>query len=180
MPLKNNGFSLIEVLVAVSIFSVGLLGIATLQLQTFAINHDSKTRNTATRLAQDLSDRMRANAAAMDVKATNPYVTLTPNHWIAHASCFGQDGGGNNNGSSCDSTAMAQNDLFQWNAAVQSQMSNGSGRVCIDSHPSLLTPNTACDGVILNNTPVYVIKIFWTEKSDDQQITHGHFLSFSA
>lgn len=60
--LHQKGTSLIEVLVAVLILSIGLLGFAGLQTQAMQQSYDSLQRSRASVLAEDLFDRMRANA----------------------------------------------------------------------------------------------------------------------
>ncbi len=56
-----RGFTLVEVLVAVSVFSVGLLGLAGLQSYALRTNHSAYLRTQATILSYDIVDRMRAN-----------------------------------------------------------------------------------------------------------------------
>jgi type IV pilus assembly protein PilV len=56
--------TLIEVLVTLVIISVGLLGVAALQLATVRNNYDAFVRSQAAVLAGDMLDRMRANRAA--------------------------------------------------------------------------------------------------------------------
>ena len=58
------GFTLIEVLVALLVLSVGLLGLAMLQVQGMKFNSDAYFRTQATILAYDMIDRMRANHVA--------------------------------------------------------------------------------------------------------------------
>ena len=60
----QTGMTLIEVLVALLVFSVGMLGVAMLQLS--ALKHtDSAMRSTQVSfIAQDLLERVRANPAA--------------------------------------------------------------------------------------------------------------------
>ena len=60
---RGRGFSLIEVLVALLVLSIGLLGLAALQVQGLRFNHDALIRTQATNLAYDIVDRMRANRA---------------------------------------------------------------------------------------------------------------------
>lgn len=55
------GFSLIEVLVALLVLSIGLLGLAALQATGFKYNSDAYYRTQASILAYDIIDRMRAN-----------------------------------------------------------------------------------------------------------------------
>jgi type IV pilus assembly protein PilV len=60
---RSGGFTLLEVLVALLVLSVGLLGIAGLQLTSLRSNHSAYLRSQATILAYDILDRMRANRA---------------------------------------------------------------------------------------------------------------------
>ncbi len=60
----NKGFSLLEVLIAMIILSVGLLGLASLQANTLKMNHGAYQRGQAVFLAYDMMDRMRANRTA--------------------------------------------------------------------------------------------------------------------
>lgn len=57
----SQGLTLVEVLVTLVIISVGLLGVAALQLTTVRNNYDSFVRSQAAMLAGDMLDRMRAN-----------------------------------------------------------------------------------------------------------------------
>ncbi len=60
----QRGMSLIEILVAIVLLSVGLLGLAGLQLRGMQVNQGSAMRSQAAIMAEDLADRMRADAAA--------------------------------------------------------------------------------------------------------------------
>jgi type IV pilus assembly protein PilV len=61
---RARGFTLIEVLVALVVLSIGLLGLASLQLSSLRWNHGASLRSQATLLAYDIVDRMRANQVA--------------------------------------------------------------------------------------------------------------------
>lgn len=56
-----RGFSLVEVLVAIVVLAVGLLGLAGLQVHGMQINQGSAMRSQAAILAEDLADRMRGD-----------------------------------------------------------------------------------------------------------------------
>lgn len=56
-----RGLTLIEILVAVLVVSVGLLGLAGLQAGALQQNHTAYTRTQVSNLAADITDRMRAN-----------------------------------------------------------------------------------------------------------------------
>lgn len=61
---RARGFTLVEALVALVVLSIGLLGVAALQLTSLRSNHGSAMRSQATFLAYDIIDRMRANREA--------------------------------------------------------------------------------------------------------------------
>lgn len=58
---KTAGFSLLEVLVALVVLSIGLLGLAALQAVALKSNHGAYQHSQATILAYDMMDRLRAN-----------------------------------------------------------------------------------------------------------------------
>lgn len=70
LPRRNqSGFTLVEVLVTLLIVSVGLLGVAALQLTTLRGNQEAYVRSQASVLAADILDRIRANPLAFRVGA---------------------------------------------------------------------------------------------------------------
>lgn len=77
--LRKNGFSLIEVLVAIVVLSLGLLGLASLQMTSLRFNHSAYHRTQATLLANEIIDSIRANAAnaSQYVIAANGAVTAS-------------------------------------------------------------------------------------------------------
>lgn len=59
--MKQQGMSLVEVLVAVAILATGLLGLGALQAKSVMFNQSAYYRSVAADLASDLADRIRAN-----------------------------------------------------------------------------------------------------------------------
>jgi len=57
----NKGFSMIEILVALVILAIGLLGMATLMINSMQTNQSAAMRSIATQAAYDLTERMRSN-----------------------------------------------------------------------------------------------------------------------
>ena len=99
---RPAGFTLIEVLVAVLVMSIGLLGLASLQATSLRFNNDSSSQTQATYLASDMADRMRANvskAADYPGKAGS-----------ANTNCYSTAG--------CSPDEMAANDVQEWNDAL--------------------------------------------------------------
>ena len=100
MMLRNSkGFSLVEVLIALIIMSVGMLGIAGLYVQSMQAGRTSMLRHHAVTLAGDIADRIRANptagaayTAAAGAKGANCSVAQMAAHdiglWQAQAASF--------------------------------------------------------------------------------------------
>lgn len=71
----QRGATLIEVLVAILVFSVGLMGVAGLLLMSARSSHAAYLRTQVTFLAQNMADRMQANPMAVwmgDYNGTYP------------------------------------------------------------------------------------------------------------
>jgi len=61
----RSGFSLLEVLIAIVILSIGMLGLAALQAYSLKTNQSANFRTQATSLAYMIVDKMRANQQAV-------------------------------------------------------------------------------------------------------------------
>ena len=61
----QHGFSMVEVLVSLVVIGVGMLGLSGLQIASMKGTNNAHSRNVATNLAMELSDRMRANSAGV-------------------------------------------------------------------------------------------------------------------
>lgn len=61
--MKQSGFTLLEVLVAMLVLSIGLLGLAGLMASSMRNNQSAYHSTQATWFAYDILDRMRANRA---------------------------------------------------------------------------------------------------------------------
>jgi len=103
---RNKGFSLIEVLVSLLILSIGLLGVASMQVQGLKFSHDAYLRTQISMVASDIIDRMRLNPG----NAAN-YVSNYTNT-------------GANNGCVQANTGAA-NDLNCWHNSVESTLPPG-------------------------------------------------------
>jgi len=78
-PFASDGFSLLEVLIAVLILALGILGAASLQLSALRYHAGSLHATQASLLANDLLERLRANpdqlvgyALTLDQDCTDP------------------------------------------------------------------------------------------------------------
>lgn len=189
-----SGFTLLEVLISIVIFSIGLLGLASLQITGIRLNHDSLLRTIATIQANDMADRMRTNVAATSLGATSPYNNPTKAA-TGNPNCLGKDGSGNPADVQCTPAQMAGQDFYEWYASISGQaatswspatqatLPSGTGVVCIDSTPNDGTPSApACDNVIATaGKPIFAIKIWWVERIDANSpgTTRRYVMSFS-
>lgn len=76
---EKRGFSLLEVLITLLVLAIGLLGIASLQLNSLRYASMSAGRNQASVFAEDLAERIRANPTAdysASTTAVNCYNTI--------------------------------------------------------------------------------------------------------
>jgi type IV pilus modification protein PilV len=67
---KDNGFTLLEVLFALAIFSIGLLAINAMTTMVIKSNYKSKNLTTAVHLAQNKLDELKAGSYASVVDTT--------------------------------------------------------------------------------------------------------------
>jgi type IV pilus assembly protein PilV len=111
----QQGVGMIEVLVALLVISIGMLGYAGLQLRALGSTEDAHFRTQATSIAQDLVERIAANPTALDLYLDDTVweaatgVGAKPADWD---DCHGAS-------STCDDAAMADSDILQirWQAA---------------------------------------------------------------
>lgn len=83
---RQSGFSMIEVLVAVLVLALGLLGFALLQTMNLRFTQSANYRTEATNLAYDLLDQMRANRFQAGQYSGASGADFAPNS-LAYAPC---------------------------------------------------------------------------------------------
>lgn len=116
---RQRGVSLIEVLVAVVIFSVAVLGIALLQLKGAQYTKQSGVRTVAVLQAGSLADAMRANPAGVYGVANISNIAAL--NGSVSGSYYSYDGKTQPTTSGCGNAActQAKNDLIAWLAQLQ-------------------------------------------------------------
>ena len=117
----SAGFSLLEVLIALVILSVGLLGIAALISTALKSNGSAYMRTQATSQAYNIIDRMRANLPASNnlsydiaMPTSASTATTTPSACIT---------------GSCSSSQLAAYDISQWEYDLAQNLPQGRGSV---------------------------------------------------
>ena len=140
----TSGFSIIEVLVALVILSVGLLGLAALQAEGLRGTSAAIQRTTAVSYASDIADRMRANNSGL----ANYVVSRSDKALKGRSLTCGDDHVSGNpvNAKTCTATDMAQHDLFKWKAELG------------DRYEGLIESSADAENR-------YTITVFWTDRT---------------
>ncbi|MGA9854742.1 MAG: type IV pilus modification protein PilV [Gammaproteobacteria bacterium] len=115
----TTGFSLLEVLIALVILSVGLLGIAGLMATTLKSNDSAYMRTQATTLAYNMLDRMRTNLAATNTLTYNVTMPASATTSNSEACTTG----------SCSYTDLAAYDMGQWEYDLGQTLPQGRGSI---------------------------------------------------
>lgn len=122
---RQQGATLIEVLVSILLMSVGIVSMAAMQVNAVKFSKTSEMRSLGMLLANDLADRMRANhPPGADMSVYNQTANYTaPDALPAPAAkpCTGD--------TTCGPAEMAAYDLAAWNQDLFRQLPQGTGFV---------------------------------------------------
>jgi len=111
-----SGFTLLEVLVALVVLACGLLGAAGVVISGERMASSSSLHTIAQQYAYEITDRMRANSAAV---SSGSYALSSGSTASSTTNCLT---------TTCSTGAMAQYDLAQWQTELQA-LPNGAGTV---------------------------------------------------
>jgi len=111
---RYRGFTLIEVLVALVVLSVGMLGIASLYTQALGAGRATQFRSQATNLIGDIADRIRVNR-------------------LGEAAYAGAASDNNCGIASCTPAEMAAHDLYLWEQRIEELLPGGEWSVDFDA-----------------------------------------------
>jgi type IV pilus assembly protein PilV len=144
MP-QIRGFSLVEVLVALLVLSVGLLGISKLILFSARSNDSAYFRSQATALAYSILDAMHANRQT----------AINGSYVIASANSAPDPGVQCNSASPCTNPLLlAQFDLFQWKNRLLALGPTGNGSI---------TTATTADPVSGTTSTTATVTVRWDD-----------------
>jgi type IV pilus assembly protein PilV len=149
---RERGFSLLEVLIALLVLSIGLLGIAGLQTVSLRFNHQSYERTQATVLISEMIEKIMANPVAARGVSFDAVDTFS-GVFTGYGACP----------ASCSSDELATYDLSRWKSSIDDPRRLAQGRGTIER---VLTPlvGTATQHV-------FNVKVFWIE--NNLQMTQG-------
>jgi type IV pilus assembly protein PilV len=139
----HRGFSLIEVLVAAVIFSLGLGGLSLMLLNSAQGSLSARNQTTAAMHAASLAELILLNPASSG-------------HYINPST---RPGGNCLAPEACSGAAWAAGNLARWQYQLQRSLADATGLVCLDATPEdgdAAEPD--CDG-----NGLAVVKVFWVE-----------------
>ena len=156
----QSGFSILEVLIAIIILSIGMLGAVGMQAAAMQANKETRNQAAATTLGRDLAEKMRGNhAVAVKTLATdNPYLfddTLSGAIATPAVNCFT---------TGCPTAKDAATwDVADWQGRVQTALPTPRVKVCFDNDPfdSAGKPRWDC----VSGGDVTVLKMSWTRSN---------------
>lgn len=124
---KSHGFSLLEILIAVVVLSIGILGMAGLQFASLQSNQQSYQRSQAATLVASMLDRMRANQAAAAAGAYALAANITPTAVTIDCAA-----------ASCDTAQLAVYDLSTWYATLTQTLPGSTAIIACSTTPCRL------------------------------------------
>jgi type IV pilus assembly protein PilV len=123
---SHRGFSLLEILVAMIIIAIGVLGVAGIQATALKFTKGSEARMNAVQLTYDLLDRMRANrtgATGSEYSALNAFTTTTCSTVAI-----------------VPSSRVSDTDIDYWRNALACNLPSGVGRAVVTAGASSTDP----------------------------------------
>lgn len=112
---RQTGMSLIEILIAIVIIAIALFGTASLQMSAMRMGQGGVFRSHAVFLAQDIAERMEANAPG--AIAGSYVVALTGTPPTVDTTC---------ETAACPQAALATYDIAQWANTVSTALPQSS------------------------------------------------------
>ena len=141
LSLKNRGVTLIEMMVAVLVLSIGLLGIAGLQTATAKYKVNTWARSSVSTLLADLSERVRINPEEAGTSFAAAGVT-SPSSYVVNANWNAQQADPLTISKNCETTACTTSeratfDLLTWRNKLRNSMPQGAALVSGDRRNGL-------------------------------------------
>lgn len=119
-PYRTQGFTLLEVLVALVILSLGLLGVAGLLITSQKANSSSYIKQQSIQAAYDILDRMRANTNQAYTGKYNVNNLASGSLPSAPSSCISNV---------CSASQMASYDTYNWLLELSQLLPSGRGSI---------------------------------------------------
>ncbi len=170
---SQSGFGMIEILVTVLVFAIGLLGLAAMQIQSLKGTSDSGQRSKAVWLAQEMAERMRANPDGVDdgdylaAPANGSNCGAAP---AKYCSNYYDGAATQNTGGGCNSQEMATFDVWELACGYNNAGGNNNRGNLVDylASPTL---TLACPGADCPDNDDYTITVTWLGRGEGNNDT---------
>lgn len=151
---RHRGFSLIEVLTAMVVLSIGMLGIAAMYTTSLKTGRSAQLRTKGVVFAADMADRIRANpggganyaSAASDTGSSMGCTDRSTSGTVTAAVA-------------CTTDQMAVDDIYRWKQLLTNPQSG------LPEAEAVITFNDA------TTPPTYTITVNWTDQDEDLSYT---------
>jgi type IV pilus assembly protein PilV len=128
MPLgsqRSTGFSLIECLVALTVLSIGLLGVSKMVVNSLQFSDSALMQSQSVIMAYDLADKIRAN------EGNSSSYEIDLGEDVAQVpDCFANN---------CSGTQLAQADLADWKDNLSAALPLGDGQSVVAGNVATIT-----------------------------------------
>jgi type IV pilus assembly protein PilV len=141
---RQTGVGLIEVLVAVLVLTIGILGMVALQTKALQFTQESVYTSQALMMAYEMTDRMRANKGSQI-----DYLVDYGSNVIANTDCESSD---------CSPSQMAKFDAAAWKSAIEVNLPSGDGQIAVDNS---------------GTRPFYTISVRFSDQKLDSALEGG-------
>jgi len=148
-PKNNRAFSLLELLIALVVFSIGMLAIAGLQTVSKQANFESLQRTTAAQVANGLLEDMRTNGNGIDIYAASAQVGGSSIAAEPAPTCRDAD--------ECNAAQKAAHDLWFWEQILDGNLETNAGIAA----GGLVLPSMCITGPPGGGAGVYQVTIVW-------------------
>ena len=145
----NRGFSLLELLITVIVFSIGLLTVAGLQTVSKQANFEAIQRTAASQVAFGLLENMRVNGDAID-----GYLAAGT---LGGGSIGAEPAPNCSAGNECNAAEKAAHDLWFWEQILDGNLETNAGV----GTGGLVLPTMCITGPAGGVAGVYVVTIAW-------------------
>ena len=154
----TGGFTLIEILVALLVLSIGMLGMATLQSQGQQYTFTAYARTQSNMLAYEIMDKIRLNQSVAKGDVIDNGTAVNTGYIINGISdlfCYYKaDNNCNCANNNCTNTQLRDYDLGNWYARLAETLPGGTGKI---------------DATVTGITVRYSISISWDLREEEQE-----------
>lgn len=169
-PKNQAGSSMIEVLVTLLVFTVGMLGLAALQLNALQGSSDSAQRSQTTWLLQDIAERIRANPeGSASAYATAPNCANLPAKRCADF--YNPSTSAKVAAAQCNAAEMAAFDRWEAQCSYAAIAAYNTIDARFTSRDFINTPTAGANVSIVNTGNILTLQGFWLGKADNAKGT---------